>query len=108
MLPGISQLIASSEPVNLSYSIAGSSPHSGQYTPENIIVDNPGDYTSRWSSAYPGTAYQWILLRLDSVSVLRELTVSFKSSRILQTHTEWIKFGKVRVGGQMVDILLRF
>ena len=81
MLPGISQLIASSEQVNLTYSIAGSSPHSGQYAPANIIVDNPGDYTSRWSSAYPGTAYQWILLRLDSVSVLRELLVSLKSNQ---------------------------
>jgi hypothetical protein len=107
MLPGISQLIASSEPVNLTYSIAGSSPHSGQYAAENITIDNPGDYTSRWSSAYPGTTYQWILLRLDSVSVLRGFLASFKNSRILQAHTEWIKFGKVR-GGQMVDILLRF
>ena len=79
MLPGISQLITASEPVNLTYSIARSSPHSGHYTPENIIIDNPGDYTSRWSSAYQGPAYQWILLRLDSASVLRELPVSSNS-----------------------------
>ncbi|KAK2464345.1 hypothetical protein APHAL10511_003802 [Amanita phalloides] len=77
MLPRISQLIASSEPVNLAYSIAGSSPYSGRYTPEKIITDNPSDHTSRWSSAYQGVAHQWILLRLESLSIL-----------------QWVKFGK--------------
>ncbi|KAF8624638.1 hypothetical protein AX15_005791 [Amanita polypyramis BW_CC] len=75
--PEVAQLISSSESVNLTYSIAGSSPHSNRYIPENIIVDNPTDHTSRWSSADQGATYQWILLRLDSLSVL-----------------QWIKFGK--------------
>lgn len=77
MQSGLSQLIASSEPGNLTYSIAGSTPHSGKYGPENIVFDNPADHTSRWSSAYQGATHQWILLCLDSLSIL-----------------QWIKFGK--------------
>ncbi|KAK0448391.1 Muskelin N-terminus-domain-containing protein [Desarmillaria tabescens] len=61
--------------VPLSYSIAQGSPHSGQYAPENILVDNPSDQSSRWSGAAThGATKQWILLRLDSLAVVKSIT----------------------------------
>jgi Muskelin N-terminus len=56
--------------VPLPYTIAFSTPHSGRYTSDNILVDNPTDQNSRWSGAQPGNAQQWLLLRLESLAVL--------------------------------------
>ncbi|PFH53700.1 hypothetical protein AMATHDRAFT_934 [Amanita thiersii Skay4041] len=98
MSSGLSQLIATSDAVNLSYSIAASTPHSGQYGPENILVDNPTDHTSRWSSAYQGIAYQgvsqWILLRLESLSVLQAITFG----KFMKAHPCNLKDYRVFVG----------
>ena len=58
--------------VPLTYTIASSTPHSGKYAPENIMVENPQDPSSRWSSAFQGNTDQWIILRLESFSVLGE------------------------------------
>ncbi|KAJ2926627.1 hypothetical protein H1R20_g10465, partial [Candolleomyces eurysporus] len=60
--------------VPLTYTIAASTPHSGKYAPENILVESPGEQQSRWSGAYQGNAKQWILLRLESPSVLTKIT----------------------------------
>lgn len=56
--------------VPLTYSIVSSTPHSGKYGPENIILDKPQDQGSRWSGALQGNANQWIMLRLESLAVL--------------------------------------
>lgn len=57
--------------VPLTYTIAGSSEHSGRYAPQNIMVDRPADHTSRWSGGTRSTeTVQWILLRLDSPAIL--------------------------------------
>ncbi|KAF8971232.1 Muskelin N-terminus-domain-containing protein [Flammula alnicola] len=60
--------------VPLTYTIASSTPHSGKYGPENIIVDKPQDQASRWSGAFQGNANQWIMLRLESLAVLKMIT----------------------------------
>lgn len=55
----------------LTYSIARCSEHSGKYHASNIIVDRPMDHTSRWSGAHQNpNAKQWVLLRLENLSVL--------------------------------------
>jgi hypothetical protein len=55
----------------VSYSIAGCSEHSGNYVPENILVDAPHDQLSRWSGAPQSpAAKQWILLKLETLSVI--------------------------------------
>jgi len=61
--------------VPLNYGIASSTPHSGKYVPENIMVDKPQDQSSRWSGAFQGNADQWILLRLESLAVLSTFMV---------------------------------
>lgn len=67
--------ISDKEPpsVGLAYSIASSSPHSGKYVPQNIIEDKPMDQSSRWSGAFQGNASQWIMLELESLSILSTL-----------------------------------
>jgi muskelin len=62
-----------SQPTRLSYSIAGCSEHSNRYVAENIMVDAPTDANSRWSGLHEDpTIKQWILLRLDTLSVIGE------------------------------------
>jgi len=57
--------------VPLPYTVAKSTPHSGKYGPELILLDKPHDQSSRWSGAYQGNnSKQWILLKLDQMSVL--------------------------------------
>jgi hypothetical protein len=59
----------------ITYAIAGCSEHSGNYVPENILVDTPQDPTSRWSGAQQlPTAKQWILLKLETFSVIKSIT----------------------------------
>ncbi|KAF8199760.1 Muskelin N-terminus-domain-containing protein [Mycena galopus ATCC 62051] len=63
-------------PVVLTYSIAASTPHSGPYRVENILVDNPTEQASRWSGGpvpESGTP-QWLLLRLDALAVVHTIT----------------------------------
>ncbi|KAG1725427.1 Muskelin N-terminus-domain-containing protein [Suillus paluster] len=56
----------------MTYAIAGCSEHSGNYIPENILVDVPQDPSSRWSGAQQlPTAKQWILLKLETLSVVK-------------------------------------
>ena len=58
--------------VPLTYSIVASTPHSGPYRPENILVDNPTEQASRWSGGPPDSGLpQWLLLRLDALAVVR-------------------------------------
>ncbi|KAJ7772726.1 Muskelin N-terminus-domain-containing protein [Mycena maculata] len=63
-------------PVPLNYSIVASTPHSGPYRPENILVENPTEQASRWSAGpVPETGTpQWLLLRLDSLAVVQSIT----------------------------------
>ncbi|KAG2364029.1 Muskelin N-terminus-domain-containing protein [Suillus spraguei] len=59
----------------MTYAIAGCSEHSGNYVPENILVDTPQDPSSRWSGAQQlPTAKQWILLKLETLSVVKSIT----------------------------------
>ena len=58
----------------LTYTIAGCSEHSHRYVPENILVDSPKDQASRWTGVNEGpNVRQWLLLRLDSLSVVGEV-----------------------------------
>ncbi|KAJ3515933.1 hypothetical protein NMY22_g14321 [Coprinellus aureogranulatus] len=54
----------------LPYTIADSTPHSGRYAPEHILVDKPSEQSSRWSGANQGSGKQWILLRLETPAIL--------------------------------------
>lgn len=55
----------------ITYSISGSSEHSGKYVAENILVDNPEEQSSRWSGAYQaGNVKQWMLLETNELCVL--------------------------------------
>jgi len=57
--------------VPLPYTVVKSTPHSGKYGPELILLDKPYDQSSRWSGAYQGNnSKQWILLKLDQMSIL--------------------------------------
>ncbi|KAL4078206.1 Muskelin N-terminus-domain-containing protein [Scleroderma yunnanense] len=69
----ISSSLPPTEPI--SYTIAGCSEHSGHYVADNIKVDRPHDPSSRWSGAQqPPSMKQWILLRLDSLAVVKSIT----------------------------------
>ncbi|KIK45059.1 hypothetical protein CY34DRAFT_78616 [Suillus luteus UH-Slu-Lm8-n1] len=46
----------------MNYTIVGCSEHSGNYVPEDILVDAPQDPSSRWTK-------RWILLKLETLSV---------------------------------------
>lgn len=71
--------------VPLKYTIASSTPCSGKYIPENIKVDKPQDQSSRWSGAYQGNATdQWIILRLESLSVLGEFHRNILETRLIE------------------------
>jgi hypothetical protein len=60
-------------PTQLSYSIAGCSEHSNRFVAENILVDLPSDPNSRWSGLHENPSIkQWILLRLDTPSLIGE------------------------------------
>jgi Muskelin N-terminus len=60
----------------LTYTIAGGSDHSHRYAPENILVDMPKDQASRWTGVNEGPSVkQWLLLRLDSLSVVGEASL---------------------------------
>jgi len=62
---------SSSSSSPLSYTIAGCSEHSNRYVAENIMVDSPKDPNSRWSGQHESPSIkQWILLRLDELSVV--------------------------------------
>lgn len=81
----------------LSYTIAGCSEHSNRYVADNITVDAPTDPNSRWSGQHESPSIkQWILLRLDRLSVIGE----FLTRLILDCHSnpaqDSITFGKVR------------
>ncbi|KAF7428082.1 hypothetical protein PC9H_007301 [Pleurotus ostreatus] len=63
--------------VPLTYSVAACSEHSGKYEAHNIMTDRPTDQTSRWSSvscASQSDLSQWILLRLDALSIVKSIT----------------------------------
>ncbi|KAF9446346.1 hypothetical protein P691DRAFT_733454 [Macrolepiota fuliginosa MF-IS2] len=89
--------------VPLSYTVAQSTPHSGKYGPEHILLDKPLDQSSRWSGAQQGNnAKQWILLKLDQMSILR--TITFGKA----THPCNMKDFKVYVGitqDNLVEVL---
>ncbi|KAF9010759.1 Muskelin N-terminus-domain-containing protein [Cyathus striatus] len=71
----MSELLSTPPSVPLSYTIARATPHSGNYIPDNIILDKPQDKFSRWSGALEGSnTKQWILLRLDMPAILKTIT----------------------------------
>ncbi|KAK0240471.1 Muskelin N-terminus-domain-containing protein [Armillaria nabsnona] len=80
--------------VSLLYSIAQGSPHSGQYAPENILVDSPADQSSRWSGATHGATKQWILLRLHSLAVVKSITFG----KHIKSHPCNVKEFQISVG----------
>ncbi|KAL0581921.1 hypothetical protein V5O48_000151 [Marasmius crinis-equi] len=55
--------------VPLLYSIDSSTPPSGRYIAENILVDCPTDQSSRWSTSVQNDSNQWITLRLNTLSI---------------------------------------
>lgn len=59
----------------ISYTVVDSSEHSGNYVADNIKVDRPLDQASRWSGAQQAPSMkQWILLRLDMLAVVKNIT----------------------------------
>ena len=80
----------------LTFTIEKSTPHSGKYVAENILIDKPQDQSSRWSGAFLGSAKQWMLLRLESLAVLSVFPLfSPFRWRSDMTTIESITFGKV-------------
>jgi hypothetical protein len=78
---------SSSQPpsTRLSYTIAGCSEHSNRYVAENIMVDAPTDPNSRWSGQHESPSIkQWILLRLDTLSVIGEFFDSPNAELLLR------------------------
>ncbi|XP_063931653.1 muskelin-like [Zophobas morio] len=59
--------------VELPYSIHSWSSYSADYHPKNILIDNPSEQSSRWSSE-ENNLLQFILLRLEQVSLIRRIT----------------------------------
>jgi hypothetical protein len=55
----------------LPYSIHSYSSNSCNFFPENILVDNPDDQNSRWSSEN-NSSPQFIMLELEQASVVRK------------------------------------
>jgi Muskelin N-terminus len=85
------------QPILLSYTIAGCSEHSNRYVAENIMVDAPADVHSRWSGLHEDPSIkQWILLRLDTLSVIGEFLDLRSTGSLLKFAQDSITFGKVR------------
>ncbi|KAF9236343.1 Muskelin N-terminus-domain-containing protein [Melanogaster broomeanus] len=79
------------------YSIAGCSEHSGHYVADNIMIDRPQDQASRWSGAQqPPSTKEWILLRLETLSVVKSIT--FGKVRSYKQHPCNVKEFKLYVG----------
>ncbi|ORX89838.1 hypothetical protein K493DRAFT_64679 [Basidiobolus meristosporus CBS 931.73] len=57
----------------LKYEIDSWSSHSASYHPKNIMVDNPQEQSSRWSSG-SNTQTQFITLKLEKLSVVHSIT----------------------------------
>ncbi|KAK9765181.1 hypothetical protein K7432_006694 [Basidiobolus ranarum] len=57
----------------LKYDIEAWSSHSASYHPKNIMVDNPQEQSSRWSSG-SNTQTQFITLKLEKLSVVHSIT----------------------------------
>ncbi|KAF9547697.1 hypothetical protein CPC08DRAFT_715745 [Agrocybe pediades] len=60
--------------IQIPYTIFSSTLHSGKYAPENIMSDKPQDQSSRWSGAFQGSTNQWIVLRMESLAILKTIT----------------------------------
>ncbi|XP_004345468.2 muskelin 1 [Capsaspora owczarzaki ATCC 30864] len=58
----------------LPYSIDSCSSYSAQYLPTNILVDNPTDQSSRWSSNV-NNHMQFLMLKLAEPSVVKSITL---------------------------------
>ncbi|KAI6021604.1 Muskelin N-terminus-domain-containing protein [Pisolithus microcarpus] len=89
----------------VSYTIASCSEHSGNYVADNIKVDRPLDQASRWSGAQQAPSMkQWILLRLDTLAVVKSITFG----KFHKKHPCNMKEFKVYVGlhpDHMVQVL---
>jgi hypothetical protein len=68
-----SQIASLGTLVSLPYSISKYSSYSASYYPNNIIVDNPLEQASRWSSSI-NDQNQFLILKLQDLSVLRQIT----------------------------------
>ncbi|KIK69111.1 hypothetical protein GYMLUDRAFT_35165 [Collybiopsis luxurians FD-317 M1] len=57
------------------YSIAGCSSFSNHFYPENIVIDDPSNSKSRWTTGSQRSENgHWIMLALDKLSVLKSIT----------------------------------
>ncbi|OZJ05515.1 hypothetical protein BZG36_01880 [Bifiguratus adelaidae] len=57
----------------IAYTIHSYSSHSADYHPRNIMVDQPNDQSSRWSSG-TNNQMQFVMLKLEKVSVVHSIT----------------------------------
>jgi hypothetical protein len=63
------------------------------------MVDNSEDQSSRWSSAFQGnTTDQWIILRLESLSVLGEFRRLITSTTLISFFSSLARKDNIRKG----------
>uniref|UniRef100_A0A0W0F3Q7 Muskelin N-terminal domain-containing protein n=1 Tax=Moniliophthora roreri TaxID=221103 RepID=A0A0W0F3Q7_MONRR len=89
--------------VPLTYAIDASTPPSGRYVAENVLIDKPTDQNSRWSTSTSNTN-QWITLRLQSLAIVKSITFG----KYHKSHPCNMKDFKIYVGmtrDQMVEVL---
>lgn len=70
--PGLAAAPRLPPPAKLAYSIHSYSSHAASYHPRNILVNKPGDQSSRWSSA-SNNHNQFVLLRLDRPAIVQSI-----------------------------------
>ncbi|XP_018018491.1 muskelin [Hyalella azteca] len=67
------ELLHSHSTVKLAYTIQKYSSFSSKFAPENILVDNPQDQTSRWSSD-SHVPPQFLVMKLESPAIVTSIT----------------------------------
>ncbi|KIY47271.1 hypothetical protein FISHEDRAFT_45639 [Fistulina hepatica ATCC 64428] len=88
--------------VTLNYSITDYTSSSNErYAPQNVMKDDPRDVNSRWSSTPKGGTKQWILLRLENLSVLKSITFG----KFNQPHQCNLKEFKIYIGLSPVNMM---
>ena len=71
--PGARPALLSSPVTKLKYAIHGFSSHAAAYHPKHILVNKPGDQSSRWSSA-ANNHNQFVTVKLDRLAVVQTIT----------------------------------
>lgn len=93
----------SSRSTKLQYSVYKCSSYSYNYVPENVLVDNPSDQLSRWSSD-SNNPLQFLMLKLDRPAILDNIVFG----KYEKTHVCNLKKLKVYGGlseDHMIEIL---